>query len=100
MTKTYYVYILASLSRVLYVGVTSDLVRRMYEHKHRLLPGFTSQYNVDRLVYFEHTTDVRAAIAREKTIKSWSRKKKVDLIEAGNAGWEDLAESIPGFREA
>jgi putative endonuclease len=97
MPGNYYVYILASLSRTIYVGVTSDLMRRMYEHRHKRLRGFTAQYNVNRLVYFEHTTDVNAAIAREKQIKKWSRKKKAELIETANAGWVDLAEEW--FRE-
>lgn len=90
----YYVYIVASLSRTIYVGMTSELPRRIYQHKHKLLGGFTARYNVDRLVYFEHTTDVNAAIAREKQIKSGSRKKRVALIEQNNPGWNDLAEEM------
>ena len=97
MHGNYYVYILASLSKTLYVGMTNDLVRRVYQHRHKVLGGFTAQYNVNRLVYFEHTTDVNAAIAREKQIKKWSRKKKAELIETANAGWVDLAEEW--FRE-
>jgi len=91
--KTYYVYILASHSRALYVGITSDLVRRMYQHKHRHFPGFTARYNIDRLVYFEDTFDVSAAIERESAIKRWSRKKKLALIETVNPGWHDLSAS-------
>jgi len=87
----YFVYILASKSRTLYTGVTNDLARRVYEHKHKLLPGFTSRYNITRLVYFEATPDVRAAIAREKQIKRWRREKKVALIESANRDWKDLA---------
>jgi putative endonuclease len=89
----YYVYILSSISGVLYVGVTNDLARRVYEHKHKLIKGFTSKYNVTRLVYFEHTPDVRAAIAREKQIKGYRREKKVALIEAVNRDWKDLSEA-------
>ena len=92
--KTYDVYILASLSRRLYVGMTNDLARRVYEHKNKLLPGFTQEYEIDRLVYFESTFDVRAAIAREKQLKGWKRDKKVALIETGNPAWDDLASTI------
>jgi putative endonuclease len=94
MAGNYYVYILASLSRTLYVGMTNDLTRRMYEHRHKLVAGFSARYNVDRLVYFEHLMDVNAPIARETQLKSWSRKKKIELIEADNAGWVDLAEEL------
>ena len=82
--KQYYVYILASRSRNLYVGVTNDLERRVYEHKRKLVPGFTTRYNIDRLVYFEATEDVQSAIAREKQIKGWLRSRKVSLIESVN----------------
>jgi putative endonuclease len=90
----YYVYILASLSRTLYVGITSDLCQRVYQHREKLLGGFTARYDVSRLVYYEHTTDVNAAITRETQIKKWSRKKKVALIEGMNPGWRDLAEEL------
>ena len=86
-----YVYILASQSRVLYTGSTSDLRRRIYQHKHGLIPGFTSQYAVNRLVYFESTSHIRAAIERERQIKSWRREKKLRLIESVNTGWVDLS---------
>jgi putative endonuclease len=89
---SYYVYIMASRSRVLYTGVTNELQRRVYQHKHHLLSGFTSRYNVTRLVHFEETADVNAAIAREKQIKGWLRKKKVALIEEANPDWKDLSE--------
>lgn len=89
LEKTYYVYILASLSRVLYVEVTDDLCRRVFEHKHKMLDGFTKRYNVDRLVYYEETNDVQAAIEREKQIKRWRREKKIALIESVNAAWRD-----------
>jgi putative endonuclease len=88
----YYVYILASVSRVLYVGVTSDLQRRVWEHKNHAVPGFTDRYNVTRLVYFEQTPNVAAAIEREKQIKGWRREKKVALIEKTNRTWRDLGE--------
>ena len=87
----YYVYIVASQSCTLYVGVTCDLERRVYEHKHKLVPGFTSRYNITRLVYFEAMPDVRQSIAREKQIKGWVRAKKVALIESTNPEWLDLS---------
>ena len=92
----YYVYILSnSHKNVIYTGVTNDLIRRVYEHKNHLDKGsFTSRYNVENLVYFEVTTDIDAAIAREKQIKGWNRKRKEKLIEAKNPNWEDLYSSI------
>ena len=87
----YWVYIATNSPRTLYTGVTNDLVRRMYEHKHRLVRGFTSKYHIDRLVFFEVTSDVRAAIAREKQIKAWRREKKVRLVESVNPDWKDLS---------
>ncbi|HEY0023284.1 MAG TPA: GIY-YIG nuclease family protein [Longimicrobium sp.] len=92
--NNYYVYILASNTGTLYVGISNDLVRRTYEHKHKLIPGFTAKYGVDRLVYFEHSRDVGAAIAREKQIKGWTRKKKLALVTSTNPEWEDLAGTI------
>ena len=89
--RTFYVYLLASKSRRLYVGVTNNLERRLFEHKSKQIDGFTKQYNIDRLVYFEQTTDVLSAITREKQIKSWSRSKKIVLIEASNPSWEDMS---------
>ena len=93
---SYYVYILANTNnRVIYTGVKNDLIRRVYEHKQHLdKSGFTARYNVDKLVYFEETSSNRAAIEREKQIKSWSRKKKDQLIESKNPGWQDIYESI------
>jgi putative endonuclease len=88
--SSYWVYITASDRRTLYTGVTNDLARRMFEHRNSLIPGFTSKYRIDRLVYFEATSDVRAAIAREKQIKGWRREKKVELIETSNPKWSDL----------
>ena len=88
--RTYSVYILASRSRTLYTGVTSDLAVRLHWHRTGS-HTFTAQYNISRLVYVETTHDVNAAIAREKQIKSWVRRKKVELIERANPGWDDLA---------
>jgi putative endonuclease len=87
----YFVYLLASRSRVLYVGVTNDLERRVFEHKHKLVRGFTAKYDVDRLLYFESTSNVLAAIAREKEIKGWRRSRKIALIESVNPSWQDLS---------
>ena len=89
--KNYYVNILTNKSnKVLYTGVTNNLSRRVYEHKHKLVKGFTSKYNVNKLVYYEITNYVAATIQREKQIKGWLRKKKIDLIESLNPKWEDL----------
>ncbi len=92
----YYVYILTNrTNRVVYTGVTNDLIRRMYEHRQHLdKTSFNAQYNIDKLVYFEETSSSRAAIEREKQIKSWSRKKKNELIENKNQNWQDICESI------
>ncbi len=89
---TYFVYIMASRSRTLYTGVTNDLERRVEQHKQGRVPGFTAKYHVNRLVYYEATPNVAAAIAREKQIKSWRREKKTALIEMMNPDWEDLLE--------
>lgn len=89
---TCYVYIMNSPSGTLYTGMTADLFKRVYQHRHKLIKGFTSQYNVTRLAYFEETTDVKSAIAREREIKSWRRSKKIDLIKSMNPQWKDLAE--------
>ena len=91
MTKQYYVYIMTNRNRTLYIGMTSDLERRVYEHKHGLLPGFTSKYKMYQLVYYEVGDDVRAAIAREKQLKGWLRAKKIALIESMNPEWDDLS---------
>ncbi len=89
--KQYYVYILASKKNgTLYVGVTNDLIRRVYEHKNNLVEGFTKKYKVHRLVHFEATSDVKAAIYREKCIKKWKRAWKITLIEEQNPEWNDL----------
>jgi putative endonuclease len=89
--QRFFVYVMASQSRVLYVGLTRNLLRRVCQHRSGALGGFTSRYRVTRLVYFEETSSVRVAITRERQLKSWSRRKKVALIESMNAGWLDLA---------
>ena len=91
--KRYFVYIMTNRPRshVLYTGVTGDLRRRTFEHKNKLVPGFTSRYNLTRLVYYECFVYPDAAIAREKEIKGWRRSKKIRLIEAMNPQWDDLA---------
>ncbi len=92
MDKYYYVYILASKSRVLYIGVTNNLQRRVIEHKEKIIKGFTAKYNVNRLVYYEVYNDINRAINREKQLKTGSRKRKVELIERENNEWKNLAE--------
>jgi putative endonuclease len=89
--RHYYVYIMTNRSRTLYTGVTNNLVRRVYEHQHKLVEGFTKKYNMTILVYYEETSDVRAALAREKQIKGWLRAKKVALVESMNPNWDDLS---------
>ncbi len=89
--RQYYVYIMTNRVRTLYVGVTNDLMRRVYEHKRKLVPGFTTKYNLTWLAYYEQTSDISSAIAREKQIKSWRRSKKVELIESMNLRWKDLS---------
>lgn len=92
MDKTYYVYLLTNWNnKVMYVGVTSNLERRVYEHKNKLVEGFTQKYNVNKLVCFETTNDVLAAIEREKQIKKWRREKKNQLVMQMNSTWEDLS---------
>jgi putative endonuclease len=93
--RTSYVYIVASHSRVLYIGVTNDLERRVSEHRQKLVRGFTAMYNVTRLVYFEEFDRISEAIAREKELKNWSRAKKISLIEQLNPEWEDLSVDAP-----
>ena len=89
----YYVYLLTNKTNaVLYTGVTNNLERRIYEHKNKMVEGFTKRYNVNKLVYFEETQDIKSAIAREKQIKGWLRVKKNGLIEKGNPEWRDLSE--------
>ena len=91
-SHNYYVYLLTNWNnKVIYVGMTNDLQRRIYEHKNKSVRGFTSRYNVNKLVYFEHMTDVLLAIAREKEIKKWRREKKNRLVESMNPEWKDLS---------
>ena len=88
----FYVYIIVNQhNTVMYVGVTNDLHRRVYEHKAGLVEGFTKRYNINKLVYFESTTDALSAISREKEIKKWRREKKNNLVESVNAEWSDLS---------
>lgn len=88
-----------SHKRVLYVGITGDIARRMYEHRHKLIPGFTQRYNVNQLVYYEETNRVEAALEREKQIKSWRREKKLELIRNFNPKWHDFSKDILGDGE-
>ena len=89
--ESYFVYILASKRNgTLYIGVTNDLVRRVYQHKQNIIEGFTKKYNVHNLVYYESCPDVKAAITREKQLKKWKRRWKIELIEKGNPEWRDL----------
>ena len=96
--KNYYVYILASQRNgTLYIGVTNDLVRRVWEHKEGMVDGFTKRYHVARLVYFETCSSVESAIVYEKKIKKWNRAWKLRLIEERNPSWADLYDQIAGF---
>ncbi len=90
--KQYYVYIMASYRGILYTGITNDLARRVYEHRSKVVDGFTKKYNVSKLVYYEATQDVMSAIAREKQIKGWVRIKNTSLIDTINPYWRDLSE--------
>ncbi len=93
--RQYYVYILTTTKNTdLYTGITNDLIRRVYEHKNDLLEGFTKRYQVHKLVYYDSVEDILSAIAREKQIKSWVRKKKIELINACNPDWRDLYDEL------
>ena len=92
--RHYFVYIMTNRARTLYTGVTNDLRRRVHEHRRKLVPAFTKRYEIDLLVYYEVTADVRSAIAREKQIKGWRREKKLALIASMNPGWEDLGAGL------
>jgi len=92
--KSYYVYIMTNHSKTLYVGITSNLAKRVYEHKNKFVEGFTKKYNITKLIYFEDTNDVNSAIEREKQIKGWLRKKKIALIESLNPDWKDLSAEL------
>jgi putative endonuclease len=89
--RTYHLYILSNVSRMLYVGVTGDLHRRLFEHKNKLVPGYSRNYNLHKLVYTEAYGNINDAISREKEIKGWLRSKKTDLIKSTNPLWNDLA---------
>jgi len=94
----YYVYLMTNWNhRVIYLGVTNDLTRRVYEHKNKLVKGFTEKYNINKLVYFEESGDVRSAIEREKEIKKWRRQKKDALVQSANPKWQDLSEEGKDF---
>jgi putative endonuclease len=99
--KHHVVYIMASKSRRLYTGVTSDLYKRVFQHKNDLITGFTMKYRIHRLVHYEEFTNISSAITREKQLKGWSRAKKIELIESENLLWEELAEhwydDVPTF---
>jgi len=92
MPPNYFVYILSNSGRMLYIGITNDLKRRLHEHRNKQVPGYTRQYNIARLVYFESTPNVNAAIVREKQIKGWTRAKKLALVETQNPRWADYSE--------
>jgi len=90
--NNYYVYIMTNKSnKVLYIGITNNLERRIYEHKNKTIEGFTSRYNLNKLIYLEHTNDVNSAITREKQLKGWLREKKIALITSQNPEWRDLS---------
>lgn len=95
-SHNYYIYIMASVSNVLYIGITNDLIRRVDEHKDEINGGFSRKYKTHKLVYYEWFTDVNYAILREKEIKKWRREKKVGLIEKENSRWDDLYKNLIG----
>jgi putative endonuclease len=90
--RQYYVYIMTNRSGTLYTGVTNNIKQRVYQHKNKLIEGFTKKYNIDKLIYVETFSNVNSAISREKTIKGWLRKKKIELINGVNPNWQDLSE--------
>ena len=90
----YYVYIMSSFSKVLYIGVTNDLQRRVDEHKQGIFKGFSKKYKTKKLVYYEHTNNIEGAIEREKQLKKWRREKKINLIEKINPKWDDLYSNL------
>ena len=94
MSKNYYVYILGSKTKTLYIGVTKDLANRIYEHKTKLVKGFTEKYNINQLLYYEQFNDIEQAILREKRLKKWNREWKLNLIQEMNPDWRDLYEDI------
>jgi putative endonuclease len=95
--NSYFVYTLASKENgTLYIGVTSNLEKRVWEHNNKVVPGFTQKYNVDKLVYYEHTEDIESAITREKDLKRWKRDWKIKLIKKENPNWQDLSSTEDG----
>ncbi len=95
MQRSYWLYILCSNKNgTLYIGITNNLIRRIYEHKNKLIPGFTSKYKINKLVYIEEFLSIEEAIQCEKYIKKWNRKWKLELIESKNPDWKDLYETI------
>jgi putative endonuclease len=92
--KQYCVYILTNKSGTLYIGVTGDLRKRIWEHKNKVVEGFTKRYKIDKLIYFEQTENVMSALEREKQLKKWSRSKKINLINKSNPSWEDLYNNL------
>jgi putative endonuclease len=95
--KSFWVYITASgRNGTLYIGVTSDLVKRIWQHKNKIFEGFTTEYGIDQLMWFEQHSNAEAAITREKQLKKWRRAWKIELIQATNPGWQDLYDSICG----
>lgn len=93
--KTFYIYILASKKNgVLYVGITSNLIQRIYQHRNSLIDGFTKKYHITKLVFFEETNDINEALTREKRLKKWNRAWKIELIEKTNPNWDDLYDSL------
>ncbi|MDD5288338.1 MAG: GIY-YIG nuclease family protein [Dehalococcoidales bacterium] len=94
---SYYVYIMSNRSSTLYIGVTNDLMKRVYEHKGKFVEGFTKRYAIDRLVYYESCENIESAIAREKQLKGWRRDRKIALIELVNLEWKDLSSDLMDF---
>jgi putative endonuclease len=95
MNKDYFIYIMTNWNnKVIYIGITNDLIRRVYEHKNKLVEGFTKKYNVNKLVYYEHFFDINEAIHREKELKKWRREKKNRLVENLNIEWKDLSDLL------
>ena len=93
--KQYYVYVLTNrTNRVLYIGVTNNLERRIFEHKNKLVEGFTKKYNLDKLIYYEVTNDIQSALEREKQLKNWHRDWKINLIKSFNPTWNDLSNNL------
>lgn len=102
MTENYYIYVITNKPQgTLYIGITHDLIKRMYEHKNKVLKGFSSRYNLTKLVYFEHHTDKWRAADEERKLKNWKRQWKIDLIEKDNPAWNDLYRDIvdPDLRQ-